>query len=203
MLLLSEDFLSELPVYKQIQLFTKIEDSLNISHLTRVPQVNKVFHMNVLKTRAAITTINILVICINYPLYLSLDLSLSLSVSVSVSVSVSLSPSFEVAYLPVYLSPCSSLHFLSFFIQRCLSSFPEEEDHTEAEESDPEEKLCNHLQTCLAECSRQRLRSLQMSLRHYGNVDNRVTCKDMQTSLQVSGYLPNIRTTIVGIKIED
>ncbi|KAK3763267.1 hypothetical protein RRG08_028177 [Elysia crispata] len=61
-----------------------------------------------------------------------------------------------------------------------------DEDQNEAEDSDPEEKLCTHLQTCLAECSRQRLRALQMSLRHYGNVDNRVSYKDMQTSLQES-----------------
>ncbi|GFR77866.1 echinoderm microtubule-associated protein-like 4 isoform X2 [Elysia marginata] len=59
-----------------------------------------------------------------------------------------------------------------------------EDDQNETEDSDPEDKLCSHLQVCLAECSRQRLRALQMSLRHYGNVDNRVSYKDMQISLQ-------------------
>ncbi|GFO14449.1 echinoderm microtubule-associated protein-like 1 [Plakobranchus ocellatus] len=48
-----------------------------------------------------------------------------------------------------------------------------EDAKNDADDSDPEEKLCSHLQTCMAECSRQRLRALQMSLRHYGNVDNR------------------------------
>uniref|UniRef100_A0A2C9LPB0 EML-like second beta-propeller domain-containing protein n=1 Tax=Biomphalaria glabrata TaxID=6526 RepID=A0A2C9LPB0_BIOGL len=65
-----------------------------------------------------------------------------------------------------------------------VDDLSEAEDNKESDSSDPEEKLCTCLEALLTECSRQRLRALRMSLRHYSNVDNRVSFKDIQTSLQ-------------------
>ncbi|KAK0067734.1 echinoderm microtubule-associated protein-like 2 isoform X3 [Biomphalaria pfeifferi] len=65
-----------------------------------------------------------------------------------------------------------------------VGELSEAEDNKESDSSDPEEKLCTCLEALLTECSRQRLRALRMSLRHYSNVDNRVSFKDIQTSLQ-------------------
>ncbi|KAH9509654.1 Echinoderm microtubule-associated protein-like 1, partial [Bulinus truncatus] len=80
----------------------------------------------------------------------------------------------------------------------------ETEETKEAESSDPEEKLCACLETLLTECSRQRLRALRMSLRHYSNVDNKVSFKDVQTSLQENQVRLNQRAlTMISEIYED
>lgn len=57
-----------------------------------------------------------------------------------------------------------------------------------AEASDPEEKLLKlsrTLKDCLQEVSRQRLRALHMALRRFGNLDSRISEKDMMQVFQV------------------
>ncbi|XP_025084154.1 echinoderm microtubule-associated protein-like 2 isoform X3 [Pomacea canaliculata] len=56
-----------------------------------------------------------------------------------------------------------------------------------AEASDPEEKLLKlsrTLKDCLQEVSRQRLRALHMALRRFGNLDSRISEKDMMQVFQ-------------------
>ncbi|XP_070177890.1 uncharacterized protein [Littorina saxatilis] len=51
-------------------------------------------------------------------------------------------------------------------------------------DQDPQEKLCESLKPHLTEVSSQRLRCLHMTLRRLGNVDNRISEKDMLLAFQ-------------------
>ena len=54
---------------------------------------------------------------------------------------------------------------------------------------DPEHELHRQLYEPMRECSRQRLRSLQMGLRKYANIDSRITVKELQQVFQVCVFL--------------
>ncbi len=51
---------------------------------------------------------------------------------------------------------------------------------------DPEHELHRQLFEPMRDCSRQRLRSLQMGLRKYANIDSRITVKELQQVFTVS-----------------
>ncbi len=51
---------------------------------------------------------------------------------------------------------------------------------------DPDHELHTQLHAPLRDCSRQRLRSIQMSLRKYANVESRITSKELQQVFTVS-----------------
>ncbi|XP_013415115.1 echinoderm microtubule-associated protein-like 4 isoform X2 [Lingula anatina] len=74
-----------------------------------------------------------------------------------------------------------------------FSAFQEEEDRGKVTEEDPEIHLHSMLRGPLKECSRQRLRAVQMSLRKYGsNVESRVTSKELFQVLQENNLkIPN------------
>ena len=54
---------------------------------------------------------------------------------------------------------------------------------------DPEHELHRQLYEPMRECSRQRLRSLQMGLRKYANIDSRITVKELQQVFQVCIFI--------------
>ena len=53
------------------------------------------------------------------------------------------------------------------------------------EANDLEQELQRMIQQSLGECSRQRLRALQMALRRQGNIESRISAKELHVVLQV------------------
>ena len=63
-----------------------------------------------------------------------------------------------------------------------------DEDHVDVDDmvgTDKETELYNHLYEVLSDCSRQRLRALQMSLRKFSNIEARISSKELQQVFQV------------------
>ena len=76
-----------------------------------------------------------------------------------------------------------SLIIYLFIFSLTGSSNGDEEESIEA--SDLEQELQRMIQQDLGECSRQRLRALQMALRRQGNMESRISAKDLYVVLQV------------------
>ncbi|CAH1788873.1 unnamed protein product, partial [Owenia fusiformis] len=59
-----------------------------------------------------------------------------------------------------------------------------DEDVNDSFAPNPETELQNQLKSCLTECSRQRLRAFQMSLRRFENSESRISTKDLNQVFQ-------------------
>ena len=59
------------------------------------------------------------------------------------------------------------------------------EDHDATPSRDFEQEIHRQLYDAMREVSRQRLRSMQMALRRYGNTESRISAKELQLVFQV------------------